>query len=135
MSNIGDFCSWSQTGETVVVVLLQEFGSLDWQHFGELTDEIVGLLTKNKARDIVVDLSNTKMIGSETIGFLIRLRSVALKTGGRMALCGVSEIEMETLKAMRLEQGFWHICSNRCAPTPTRCAECPEFVTSCLCDD
>ena len=134
MAKIGEFCSWQQMNETVVVALLQEMGSLDWQHFGQLTDEIIGCLRESDVSDIVVDLSKTEILGSETIGFLVRLRGVAVKRGGRMALCGLSEIELETLEAMRLGEQFWHICTKRCNPSPTQCAACPEFVATCVCD-
>ena len=114
MSRMSEFCSWNQINDTVVVVLLREFGSLEWHQFGELTDEITGCLRKSEARNIVVDLSNTQIMGSETIGFLIRLRDVASRRSGHMALCGVSEIEMETLEAMHLGELFWHVCTKRC---------------------
>ena len=135
MTKLGEYCSWDETNGTAVVALAKELGSLDWQEFGELTDEVVGCLRAKGAKDIVVDLSNTQIMGSETIGFLIRLRGLAVTNGGRMALCGLSQIEWETLRAMRLEEQFWHVCSRRCNPTPEQCAECPEFVASCVCDN
>ena len=134
MSRVAEFCSWNQVDETVVVVMLQQLGSLDWQHFGELTDEITRCLRNSEAKDIVVDLSRTKIMGSETIGFLIRLRGVAAKRGGNMALFGVSELVLETLEAMRLGEEFWHICTKQCIPSPVQCAECPEFLTAIVRD-
>ncbi len=134
MTNFGDFCFWDQVGETAVVVLSKELGSLDWQEFGELTDEIVGCLREKRAKNIVVDLSNTQIMGSETIGFLIRLRKVAMERGGGVAIANASPIEVETLKAMQLGDEFWHVCSKRCSPSPDLCAECPEFLASCVCE-
>jgi anti-anti-sigma factor len=135
MTKLADFCFWDQLDETVIVTPPMELGSLDWQESCELTDELLGCLNKKGAKDFVVDLSRTHIMGSQTIGFLIRLRALAVERGGRMALCGVSPVEMETLGAMRLVQGFWHICSKRCTPSPSHCSECPEFVASCLCDE
>ena len=123
-----------QDGETVIITPLMELGELNWQRFAMLTDDLVDDLKSRSAKDLVVDLSYTNIIGSDAIGFLLRLHDIVAERSGRMALCGVSEHERRVLELMHLNHRFWHICSKRCKPSPPLCSGCPEFVASCLCD-
>ena len=124
-----------QLDDTVVVNLPRELGAMDWKALGELTDELQGHLIETKVKDVVVDLSQIELIGSETIGFLIRLRSIAAEVGGRVSLFGASQFVTDTLATMKLGEPYWHICSKRCVSSPAKCSQCPEFVSSCYCDE
>jgi anti-anti-sigma factor len=58
------------------------------------------------ARDLVVDLSEVRMVDSSGIGLLISAHNSLRKTGGQMAVIHASEELLELFRTMRMHQHF-----------------------------
>lgn len=64
--------------------------------------------SSDTCRHIIIDFCNTDYFGSSALGFFVRLWKRVRQRGGRMALCNLSEHEIEVLKITRLNE-FWTI--------------------------
>jgi len=65
----------------------------------------------HECRHVVIDFCNTDYFGSSALGLFVRLWKRARERGGRMALCNLSEHEIEVLKVVRLSE-FWTTCDS-----------------------
>lgn len=64
---------------------------------------------KHDCRHVIIDFCHTDYFGSSALGLFVRLWKRVRERGGRMALCNLSEHEIEVLKITRLNE-FWPIC-------------------------
>ncbi len=65
----------------------------------------------HECRHVVIDFCHTDYFGSSALGLFVRLWKRARERGGRMALCNLSEHEIEVLKVVRLNE-LWAICDS-----------------------
>jgi stage II sporulation protein AA (anti-sigma F factor antagonist) len=98
--------------ECTVVELGPTYDSLD----SEALDEVGSvLLTQASAAEpprLVVDFSQTSLIGSTFLELLVRAWKRLSERGGAMALCGLQPFCAEVFRVTRLET-LWHCCPTR----------------------
>jgi anti-anti-sigma factor len=63
-------------------------------------------VVKEGARELVVDLSNVRMVDSIGIGLLISTHNSLTKLGGRLAVTHASRDLMDLFRVMRIHQHF-----------------------------
>jgi anti-anti-sigma factor len=74
--------------------------------------DILHLLENGSIQNVVLDFHQTDYYGSTALGFFVKLWKRVRDRGGRMAFCGVSDLERDILKVTKLD-GLWPICSSR----------------------
>jgi anti-anti-sigma factor len=99
-------------GETIIVTPAEDLGELGFQQIGADGKEVLALLERSPARNVVVDFRRTDYYGSTALGFFVRLWKRVRGRNGRMAFCNVSAHEKEILRVAKLDQ-LWPVCSTR----------------------
>jgi anti-anti-sigma factor len=99
-------------GETVIVTPTEDLRELDFAEIGAGAEEVLALLGRTPARNVVVDLRRTDYYGSTALGFFVRVWKRVRGRGGRMAWCNVSAHEEEILRLARLDR-LWPVCPSR----------------------
>jgi anti-sigma B factor antagonist len=72
---------------------------------GELR-QLMQELAANGVREMVVDLTNTRMMDSRGIGLLISAYNTMQKAGGQFAVTHASQEIFDLLRTMRIHQHF-----------------------------
>jgi anti-anti-sigma factor len=83
--------------------------------FQEIKNEIGNLrcvLGDATIKNVIVDFAMTDFFGSSALGMLLSVRKEVHVRGGRMALCNLSEHEVEILGVTKLDH-LWPICTSR----------------------
>lgn len=78
----------------------------------EIADGLRRFDEQPEVRNIVIDFADSDYFGSSALGLMVRLWKRVCSRGGMMAVCNLSEHEIEILHACRLDH-FWSICSSR----------------------
>lgn len=101
-----------RTGDTLVVVPTADLRELDYREIEAEAAEVLDLLDRMHARNVVLDFHRTDYYGSTALGFFVKLWKRVSKAGGRLAFCNVSAHEREILQITKLDH-LWPICSSR----------------------
>lgn len=101
-----------QSDSTVIVVPQQEMGQIEFQAIEQGAATILDLLNQPGVQNVVVDLSRTNYVGTTALGFFVKLWRVVSSHEGTMAMCCVSDYEMEVLQTMKLDT-LWSIHGSR----------------------
>ena len=96
-----------------IVELGASYDSLDEKVLGEIEKVLLGEASKADPPWIVLDMSNTTLIGSSFIGIMIRTWKRVRERDGLMALCGVQPFCRETLENTRLLGTLWQTYPTR----------------------
>jgi len=97
---------------TAVLTPAENMGELNSeaisQAFGQLREELKDAVFTR----VVLDFYRTDYFSSTVLNEIIRLWQDVRSRQGQMVLCGLSRMEQEILKVMRLD-GLWSICGSR----------------------
>jgi len=88
---------------TIILTPMRNLGELDSELFAADVDGVLALLTRQRARNVVVDLSKTDFFGSDAVHLFLKLHRRVREHHGRMAFCGASHNERAVLGLMGLE--------------------------------
>jgi anti-sigma B factor antagonist len=98
-------------GDVLIVMPMGPMGELEYE---ECEAEVEAVLKRSESpgvRDVLFDLGRVELFGSSAVGWFIEI-SHRVVSRGRVALCRVSEMGKEVLKATNLE-GHWPIYDSR----------------------
>lgn len=95
-----------QDGVTIIE-LGERYDSLDDDSLERLSDELLDAASNSPAPALLVDLSNTRLIGSRFIGLLVRAWKRVQDRQGRMGICCVPPFCREALITTRLYDTLW----------------------------
>jgi anti-anti-sigma factor len=101
-----------QAGDTLIVCPSGNLRELDSLAIEEEGDEVLALLARSPAKNVVIDFRNMDYGGSTALGFFIRLSLAVRGRGGRMAFCNISEHEREILETTNLDR-LCPLCASR----------------------
>lgn len=99
-------------GDTLILTPEINLGALVYDQVERELRDTLKLLEHDPARNVVIDFHKTKYFGSSAVGFFVSLWKIAKSHSGRIAFCGLSPIELEVLKATKLDT-LWPIRSSR----------------------
>ena len=97
---------FQQDGVTIVE-LDERYDSLDDDSIKRLSSALLEVATHSDPPVILLDLSNTRLIGSRFIGLLVRVWKRIQDRKGRMGLCCVPPFCREALVTTRLYDTLW----------------------------
>jgi anti-anti-sigma factor len=101
-----------QEGDTVIVIPLDDLGELACSQIVAGAKEVLELLDRTPAKNVVMDFCKTDYCGSTALEFFVKLWVGVSKRNGRMAFCNVSDHEKDILRITHLDR-LWPICSSR----------------------
>ncbi len=91
--------------ETVLIQFLQEMLT-DEINVDQLGHELTAVAEQPGWQQIIISLQNVAHITSSVLGKLIHLHRQLKRTGGKMALCELSENVMDIMETSRLDTYF-----------------------------
>ena len=97
-----------QQGDVVVATPTANLRELEFQRILRDSEEVLALVRSGDARNVVLDLRNTDYCGSTALELFTAFWTQVREHGGRMALCNVSNHELEILEATHLDR-LWPI--------------------------
>jgi len=97
---------------TLLVTALMDLRELDYSKIEAGASDILNLLGNGTIKNVVLDFHKTDFYGSTALGFFVKLWKRVRDREGRLAFCGVSDHERESLKVTNLD-GLWPICPSR----------------------
>lgn len=59
-----------------------------------------------KNTDVIIDLSWVRFVDSSAIGFLVKIKRIARKTGNRVIICGIKDMVRQVFRMTRMEMVF-----------------------------
>jgi anti-anti-sigma factor len=95
-----------QDGVTIIE-LGDRYDSLDDESLDQLCDALLEAASTSAPPVLLLDLSNTRIIGSRFIGLLVRAWKRVQDRKGRMGLCCVPPFCREALITTRLYDTLW----------------------------
>src|SRR3954467_13438714 len=90
----------------VQVIRLELPVALDSGEFDRINDSLLTLIGQNPGGGWVLDLSPLGYAGSSVLGLLVNLRQRVKQSGGRLVLCGLSELLLQIFRTCSLERLF-----------------------------
>ncbi len=97
---------------TVVWVGPGSVDSLDAERLGAIAQVLIDQAAQADPPRVVLDLSETDVIGSRFIELLLRAWKRLAQRGGTLALCGLRPFCAEVIRVMRLD-GLWRVFADR----------------------
>jgi anti-sigma B factor antagonist len=94
------------TIDAVQVIRLELPQALDSGEFDRINDALLTLIAQQPAAGWVLDLSPLGYAGSSVLGLLVNLRQRVKQSGGRLVLCGLSELLLQIFRTCSLERLF-----------------------------
>jgi anti-anti-sigma factor len=98
--------------DTVIVVPSVDLREFEYEGIESGAKEIMNLLERGGARNVVMDFHKTDYYGSTALGFFVKLWRRVVRANGRMVFCNISAHEREILRVTRLDS-LWPICASR----------------------
>jgi stage II sporulation protein AA (anti-sigma F factor antagonist) len=94
-------------GDAVIMTPDGDLGEFVVSQIAEEAESAIRKLTEDPDwQHVVIDFCKTDYFGSSALGLFLRLWKRVREHGGRMALCNLSDHEIELLKVTRLNE-FW----------------------------
>ena len=90
----------------VQVIRLELPEALDSTDFDKLNDNVLAVIGRAAAGGWVVDLSAIEYAGSSVLGLLVNIRQRVRQSGGRLVICGMSDLLVQVFKTCSLERMF-----------------------------
>jgi len=106
---------------TVVSVGPGNIDSLDEPRLSEIAEVLLDQAVQAEPPRVVLDLSETEVIGSRFIELLVRAWKRLAQRGGTMALCGLRPFCAEVVRVMRFD-ALWHVFADSRAVIEALCA-------------
>lgn len=97
-----------QHGPTLVVHLGPAYDSLDDSRLHALERDLLACADLKELRNLVIDLSDTKFLGSRFIEVLFRAHNRIKRKGGRFALSGLQPYPAEVIRVSKLD-AIWSL--------------------------
>jgi anti-anti-sigma factor len=104
--------AFEREGDTLVVTPAADLRELEYARLESGAREILELLERSHARNVVLDFWRTDYYGSTALAFFVKLWLRVRKRGGHMAFCNVSEHEKNILRVANLDQ-LWPVCATQ----------------------
>jgi len=90
----------------VTIVGFSEPTLLDAYHINEIAQELYDLIEKDGYRQIVLDLSEIKILSSQTLGVMINMRQKLDKFEGKLVISGIDPRLYRVFKITNLQSVF-----------------------------
>ena len=97
-------------GETIIVtptVNLREFEFVEAN-----VNDVIEVLSDLSIKNLVMDFQKSDYFGSSALAFFLKLWKTIKGRNGCMALCNLSEHQLEVLNVTKLDK-LWPICDSR----------------------
>ena len=94
---------FEERGPTLVLRFVGELGSSD---LGNVKEEVDKRTKDDAVKNLVVDLSNTTMLDSSGISFLVTLFKRMVDKGGKFLIASPSDVVKRTLEICNLHKVF-----------------------------
>ncbi len=94
---------FEEKGPTLILKFVGEFGSSD---IGNVREEVDRRTKDESVKNLVIDLSNTTMLDSSGISFLITLFKRMVDKGGKLIIVSPSDVVKRTLEICNLHKVF-----------------------------
>ena len=88
----------------VIRLLLPE--DLDSGEFDRLNEAVLAVIGQRPSESWVVDLSALAYAGSSVLGLLVNIRQRVKQSGGRLVVCGLSDLLLQIFRTCSLERMF-----------------------------
>src|SRR4051794_25797076 len=92
--------------DVVQVIRLTLPESLDSGEFDRLNESVLAVVGQRASGSWVVDLSALEYAGSSVLGLLVNVRQRVKESGGRLVVCGLSELLLHIFRTCSLERLF-----------------------------
>jgi anti-sigma B factor antagonist len=90
----------------VTIVAFAQPNLLDAYHIADTSRHLLALVEKQRRRLLVLDLSNIRMISSQSLGTLLTLKQKLEPLQGRLAIAGIDPKLSRVFKITKLHQTF-----------------------------
>ena len=90
-------------GPTLVVTPTGDHVGFRLARIQEQTDQVLGAIRRDGIRNVLVDAAQVSYLSSSIIGAFIQMWEAVSASGGRLAVCGLTDDAMEALVATRLD--------------------------------
>lgn len=103
---------FQQDGVTIIE-LGERYDSLDEELLDRFGNALLESVSGTSPPALLLDLSNTRFIGSRFIGLLVRAWKRVQDRHGRMAICCIPQLCREALITTRLYDTLWAVYETR----------------------
>jgi anti-anti-sigma factor len=91
-------------GAVLILTPHADLGESHWLDVEGESGEIVRMLEDPSIRHVVIDLGHSDYVGSEALGWFVRLRKQVARRGGRVLLCHLAPHAREILGVTQLDK-------------------------------
>jgi anti-anti-sigma factor len=99
----------------VTIVGFDESVILDTYHIDQVSKQLFGLIDDQNSRRIVLDFATIKMLSSQTLGVLIKMKRKLDELGGKMVISGIDPRLYRVFKVTNLQSIFEFFENNSAA--------------------
>jgi len=99
----------------VTIVGFDESVILDTYHIDQVSKQLFGLIDDPNSRRIVLDFATIKMLSSQTLGVLIKMKRKLDELGGKMVISGIDPRLYRVFKVTNLQSIFEFFENNSAA--------------------
>ena len=110
--NTGHLFEWDRRESVLLIVPTCNIGSLAEENVKPELDNIFAQLESPHIKGVVIDFERVEYFGSSMLATLHRLWQQISKTGGKMAICNVSNMGREVFRVTRFDT-LWSVCDSR----------------------
>ena len=86
------------------ISVLSFFDRLDAHRVSQIDTR--DLQDKLKGSDVIIDLTKVRFVDSSAIGFLVKIKRIARKTGNKVVICGIKDMVRQVFRMTRMELVF-----------------------------
>ena len=90
----------------VTVVTFQDNSILDSRQIESIGAELYALVDSQNKQKLILDFSNVRFLGSQTLGVIINLHKKIKTIGGEMVVCSLKKDLMKVFKITSLDKLF-----------------------------
>jgi len=96
------------TGNVVLVTFTTDLSEMDYLRLEHAFQSVFDLLDDGRVANVLLDFRNTNYFGSSAVGLFMRFFKRTQDNDGQLALCNLSDMEIEILKTTCLDR-IWPI--------------------------
>jgi anti-sigma B factor antagonist len=101
----------------VTIVGFDQSVILDTYHIDQVSKQLFGLIDDQNSRRIILDFATIKMLSSQTLGVLIKMKRKLDELGGKMVISGIDPRLYRVFKVTNLQSIFEFFENNNAAIT------------------